>query len=62
MPFANYNLDKLRQIVAGEKIYPVIPNDLPAEIQDILRACWDSKPQYRPSASKLIKSIQNCLS
>jgi hypothetical protein len=62
MPFANYSLERLRKTVAVEKIYPVIPNDLPAGIQDALRQCWDPKPQYRPSAGKLIKSMKNCLS
>jgi serine/threonine protein kinase len=46
-------------VIKGDR--PSIPKDCPAQLKKLIRACWDPKPQKRPSFQRIIELITRVL-
>lgn len=47
----------VRVVIKGER--PAIPADAPADIADVMRACWASVPRERPSSQELMAGMKS---
>lgn len=49
----------IRVVFRGDR--PVVPADAPADIVDIIQACWAGAPEQRPPASNVLDILENWL-
>ncbi|GBC06429.1 hypothetical protein RclHR1_06820008 [Rhizophagus clarus] len=61
-PFANIEHDThfIYEIIDGKR--PEITNDIPEEFAYLMKKCWNSVPEKRPSAKKICGTINHWLS
>eukprot|EP01103_Thecamoeba_quadrilineata_P020812 TRINITY_DN914_c0_g1_i1.p1 TRINITY_DN914_c0_g1~~TRINITY_DN914_c0_g1_i1.p1 ORF type:complete len:971 (+),score=312.70 TRINITY_DN914_c0_g1_i1:27-2939(+) len=52
----SYNLANL--VTSGSRPPEPTDDDVPSEFTEIMRACWSARPSQRPSASQVIRSIE----
>lgn len=57
--FQGINLKKLTYFVVKEKSRPKIPEEIPNEIANIIRVCWQHDEEKRPEFCALVKTLQN---
>ena len=60
-PFKLLSKDELVNKVVIEKIRPKIPDNIPTEISQIIRACWQHEEEKRPSFGKIVKILENLI-
>lgn len=58
-PFQGISLKKLTYLVVKEKSRPKIPEEIPNEIANIIRVCWQHDEEKRPEFGPLVKTLQN---
>lgn len=58
-PFLGISLKKLGNLVGKEKSRPKIPENIPEEIANIIRVCWQHDEDKRPEFSALVKNMEN---
>ena len=58
-PFQGISLKKLSDLVVKEKSRPKIPENIPEEIANIIRVCWQHDEDKRPEFAALVKNIEN---
>lgn len=46
-----------RVVFKGER--PTIPGDAPADIADVVRACWAGRPDDRPASSTIMMRLRS---
>jgi serine/threonine protein kinase len=54
-PWAGDSVLQICTAVGVGRQAPLLPADLPAELRQLLRSCFDADPSRRPSASQLLK-------
>ncbi|KAF8065427.1 serine/threonine-protein kinase/receptor R831 [Scenedesmus sp. PABB004] len=37
---------------------PIVPRDIPADYERVMRACWDTEPSRRPNATALVQALR----
>lgn len=60
-PFPKIKLKELRKFVCEEKSRPKIPPNIPEEIANLIRVCWQEEEEKRPSFSTLIRTLENMI-
>lgn len=58
-PFQGISLKKLVELVGKERSRPKIPDEIPKEIANIIRVCWQHDEEQRPAFAALVKNMQN---
>jgi len=58
-PFMGISLKKLAYLVVKEKSRPKIPEEIPEEIANIIRVCWQHDEEKRPEFACLVKNMEN---
>ena len=58
-PFKTLAKEDLVNKVVIEKSRPKIPDNIPSEISQIIRACWQHEEDKRPSFGKILKLLEN---
>ena len=54
--------DDLLRILSIEKRRPVLPDNLPPLLADIIKQAWDTDPAARPSAADILNVLEQCTS
>lgn len=60
-PFKMISKEELIKKVLVEKIRPKIPDNIPSEISQIIRACWQHEEEKRPSFAKIIHVLESLI-
>ena len=60
-PFKMLQREDLINKVVIEKSRPKIPDNIPTEISQIIRACWQQEEDKRPSFTKILKLLENLI-
>ena len=60
-PFKMLAKEELIKKVVIEKSRPKIPDNIPIEISQIIRACWQHEEDKRPAFSKILKLLENLI-
>ena len=58
-PFQGISVKKLAYLVVKEKSRPKIPENIPEEIANIIRVCWQHDEDKRPEFGALVKNMEN---
>lgn len=53
------NLLDIALEIKQQQLKPEVPDNVPPEIQNIMRSCWDFNPALRPSMSTLFSRLQS---
>lgn len=56
--FRNFSREDLIKKVVEEKVRPKIPENIPAEITLIIRACWQNEENKRPGFGIVLKLLE----
>ena len=56
IPF-DVKLSELKKYILEEKYRPEVPNEINKEIAELIRACWDSEINKRPSSNKILSVL-----
>ena len=43
--------------VAENNLRPTIPSNCPVSVSNLIKSCWDSAPENRPSASQVLEQL-----
>ena len=61
-PYKGIAAKDVANMVKKDKNYrPVISKDVPIEIKELIKFCWDYEPQKRPSFLEIINYIEDYL-
>lgn len=60
-PFKSIGKEELIKKVVIEKSRPKIPDNIPSEISQIIRACWQHEEDKRPPFSKIVTILENLI-
>lgn len=44
--------------IRDQGLTPTIPSDCPVEMANIMKQCWQSSPEQRPTIDQLIKQLE----
>ncbi|KHJ78213.1 hypothetical protein OESDEN_22167, partial [Oesophagostomum dentatum] len=50
------NFDVMGLVTSGGRLDA--PNTVPIELQDVMRSCWNTKPEERPSFTKIVAALE----
>ena len=56
IPF-DVKLSELKKYILEEKYRPEVSNEINKEIAELIRACWDSEINKRPSSDKILSVL-----
>lgn len=57
-PFEGHGMVKvMSDVVQGER--PIIPPSVDNSIRNLIKRCWDSNPEKRPTFSEILEFLQN---
>lgn len=51
------NLDVFIKAICHDKLRPIIPADCPQSLRDLIVACWQENPDWRPDFSQIVAAL-----
>lgn len=61
LPYNNLEPRKIIELVVNKNIRPEMPSNISTELIQLIEACWDRKPELRPSFDNIIKAFKSKL-
>lgn len=55
------NLDVFIKAICHDKLRPNIPQDCPHSLRDLIVACWQENPDWRPDFSQIVAALNNII-
>lgn len=52
------HLHPIRVLLKGKGLRPEFLSDAPADIADIVRACWTTVPEARPTLAEVLQGME----
>ncbi|KAI0518888.1 serine/threonine-protein kinase STY13 [Dendrobium catenatum] len=59
LPFQNMTAVQAAFAVVNKGVRPVIPNECPPALGEIMTHCWDANPDVRPPFSEIVKMLES---
>lgn len=54
---ANFHILEMKAAICNEGLRPTVPGDTPADLKELLAACWQRNPADRPDFKQVAKTI-----
>lgn len=58
LPFQNMTAVQAAFAVVNKGVRPIIPQDCPPALAEIMSRCWDANPDVRPSFSEVVRMLE----
>ncbi|KAI7747792.1 hypothetical protein M8C21_010815 [Ambrosia artemisiifolia] len=58
MPYADLSFAEVSSAVVHQNLRPNIPKCCPSSFENILKKCWDAKPDKRPEMEEVVKLLE----
>lgn len=55
------NLDVFIKAICHDKLRPTIPAECPPTLRDLIIACWQENPDWRPDFSQIVAALNNII-
>ncbi len=57
-PHTNADPIEIGRLIRDNGVTPVIPEDCPIKLADIMRSCWKVNPSERPTVELIIEQLE----